>query len=262
MILKTGHVPNDFGKGVVILIIKDKSGNPSVVDNYRPITLSPVISKVFEHCLITVFSTFISSDNLQFGFKPGLSCSDAIFTLRTVCDYFNKRGSNIYVASLDASKAFDKVNHARLFSLMLTKKVPLCFINVMIDWYSKLYSVVRWNGAESASLHVKSGVRQGGVLSPILFNFYVNDLICSLKKSDLGCYIQDLYVGCIVYADDILLISASVCMLQNMLDICVHVSQDLALTFNCKKSNCIMIGPKKPCTLSKLMLNDKELQWV
>jgi len=56
-------------------------------------------------------------------------------------------------------------------------------------------------------------------------------------------------------------------MLQNMFDICVHVShvhvsQDLALTFNCKKSHCIMIGPKRLCTLSNLMFNDKELQWV
>ena len=104
-------------------------------------------------------SKYITSDSLQFGFKSGQSCSHAIFTLRTVCDYFNKRGSNVYIASLDASKAFDKVNHAKLFSLLLTRKVPLCFINIMIDWYSKLYSVVRWNGAESAALHVKSGVR-------------------------------------------------------------------------------------------------------
>ena len=92
MILKTGHVPDDFGKGIVIPIIKDKSGNPSSIDNYRPITLSPVISKVFEHCLIGLFSKFIVSDNLQFGFKPGIGCSHSIFTLRTVCDYFNQRG--------------------------------------------------------------------------------------------------------------------------------------------------------------------------
>jgi len=98
MILKTGYVPNDFGKGVVIPIIKDKTGNPSVVDNYRPITLSPVISKVFEHCLITVFSTFISSSNLQFGFKPGLSCSDAIFTLRSVWVTTSMKEVVIYVS--------------------------------------------------------------------------------------------------------------------------------------------------------------------
>jgi len=84
---------------------------------------------------MSIFSEYISSDNLQFGFKRSLSCSHAVFTLRTVCDYFNDRGSNVYIASLDASKAFDKVDHARLFSLLISRKVPLTFINVIIDWY-------------------------------------------------------------------------------------------------------------------------------
>jgi len=97
MILKSGYVPKEFGQGVVVPIIKDKSGNPSLIDNYRPFTLSPVFSKVFEHCLMSIFSEYISSDNLQFGFKCNLSCSHAVFTLRTVCDYFNDRGSNVCV---------------------------------------------------------------------------------------------------------------------------------------------------------------------
>jgi len=84
MILKTGFVPSEFGKGVVVPIIKDKLGNHSSVNNCRPITRSPVLSKVFEHCLMSLFSGYISSDNLQFGFKAGLSCSHTLFTLRTV----------------------------------------------------------------------------------------------------------------------------------------------------------------------------------
>ena len=64
-------------------------------------------------------------------------------------------------------------------------------------------------------------MRQGVVLFPLLFNFYFNVLICSLKNPDLGCHVRDMYIGCILYADDVLLLSASVCMLRNMLDICI-----------------------------------------
>ena len=87
-------------------------------------------------------------------------------------------------------------------------------------------------------------------------------MTCSLRASDLGCHIQELYVGCILYADDILLISASLCMLQNMLDTCICVSQNLHLTFNCSKSHCIMFGSRKTCNLANLNINDMELQWT
>ena len=61
-------------------------------------------------------------------------------------------------------------NHFRLFSTLINKKFPIVFNKVIINWYSKLRTIVRWNGFESANLRVLSGVRQGSVLSPLLFN--------------------------------------------------------------------------------------------
>ena len=69
---------------------------------------------------------------------------------------------------------------------------------------------VRWNGFESANLRVLSGVRQGGALSPLLFNCYVDRIISQLKYSGLGCHFANCYAGCIMYADDLLLMSSSV----------------------------------------------------
>jgi len=132
--------------------------------------------------------------------------------------------------------------------LLISRKVPLTFNNVIIDWYSKLFVVVIWNDANSSLLRVKCGVRQGGVLSPILFNFYINDIISELRKSDLGCHVRNLFVACILYADVILLL----CMLQSMLDVCVNASIDLGLSFNCSKSHCFVIGSKANCSLANL----------
>ena len=79
----------------------------------------------------------------------------------------------------------------------------------------------------SAPFIMRSGVRQGGVLSPILFNPYMDPIIELLQASDLGCHIHGAYVGCLLYADDIILLSASVGNLQKMLDLCYTPSFEL-----------------------------------
>ena len=72
----------------------------------------------------------------------------------------------------------------------------------------------------SSCFKVLCGVRQGGILSPILFNIYVNDLIDSLRVTNVGCSISNVFMGCIMYADDLILISPTVGGLQSMLTVC------------------------------------------
>ena len=133
-------------------------------------------------------------------------------------EYFNDRNSNVFIASLDATKAFDRVNHRKLFSTLIAKNVPLAFLNVIMNWYCKLCMFVRWNGARSSVIHVMNGVRQGGVLSPSVFLTYILTML--------------RVICCILYADDILLISASIVMLQSMLSVCISVCESLDVLFN------------------------------
>jgi hypothetical protein len=262
MIFSHSYVPDEFGFGVIIPIVKDKCGNLSSIDNYRPITLSPVISKLFEAFLMDKYCKYMRTDDLQFGFKTGIGCSNAIFALRQAIEYFNNRSSNVYMASLDASKAFDRVNHFKLFSTLIRNGLPWCFVNVIVNWYSKLSVVVRWNGCDSSKLSVLSGVRQGGLLSPILFSLYVNCMISRLRDHGYGCHIGSLYIGCIMYADDLLLLSGSVINLQKMLDCCGVVGQEIGMNFNCKKSHCMVIGPVKMQSPSPMNINGNIIQWT
>ena len=81
-----GYVPDAFSCGIPI--VKDKSGDPSLLDNYKPITLSPVISKLFENVLMELFGDHLISDDLQFMFKKKVDCFSAIFVFRTACAIF------------------------------------------------------------------------------------------------------------------------------------------------------------------------------
>ncbi len=204
----------------------------------------------------------MSSDNLQFGYKPSTGCHHAIFLLRRVIQHFNERASNVYIASVDASKAFDRVNHFKLFSILIKQGLPKYFVCTIINWYSRLSIRVKWQNSFSTELRILSGVRQGGVLSGLLFNIYVNGILTSLRKSDLGCHLKNLYVGCIMYADDLILLSSSVMDLQNMLLICDSVGKELGMEFNASKSKCLLIGPNPLLLPSPLTLNNFFLPWV
>ena len=233
LILKHSYVPEMFGSGVPIPLLKDKSGSLHDMDNYRAITLLPVISKVFEMVLLAVCEPVLESDPLQFGFKRNTGCNDAIFSLKSVIKYFNDRGSSVFIASLDIKKAFDHVNHYKLFRSLLSIGVPLIVVDVLSNWYSKMFCVVKWNGSLSRQFTVGSGVRQGSCLSPGIFNVFMNAFIVNLRQSDIGCHILNMYYGCLLYADDIVLLSPSIKGLQLMLDICSQTACELSVQFNC-----------------------------
>jgi len=117
--------------------LKDANGDTTSVNNYRGIILSSTISKLFELCLQSLFADYLRTSNPQFGFKRNIGCTSAIFTLRSVIDYYNKRGSTVNLCMLDMSKAFDKVNHYCMFIKLMNRNVPVVLIRVLINWYDK-----------------------------------------------------------------------------------------------------------------------------
>ena len=69
---------------------------------------------------------------------------------------------------------------------------------------------MRWVGVLSQQFSMRNAVREGSMISPLLFSLYINDLIIVLRSQGYGCYLDDKFVGCLLFADDILLLSASV----------------------------------------------------
>jgi len=116
------------------------------------------------------------------------------------------------------------------------------FINVICNWYRNLSIHVKWNHCYATRLIVNSGVRQGGILSLILFNMYVDCILSEFKNKGLGCCVHKIYVGCIKNADDLQMLSSSIIDLQVILNVTGKIGCEIGLIFNCAKSKCIVIG--------------------
>ena len=113
--------------------------------------------------------------------------------MRTAVSHFNAKGSTVYLAALDIKKAFDSVSHNKLFNCLLLRSVQICIINVLRAWYSKLFVRLKWGTALSDVPMVSCGVRQGGVISPVLFNGFINVFINRLRSLQIGCHVNGLF---------------------------------------------------------------------
>jgi len=262
MLLSHGLVPDSFGHGIIIPLIKNVDGNKTVSDNYRGITLSPVISKLFESVLMNMFSQYLLSDSLQFGFKNNSSCSHAVFTLRTVIDHYVKSGSTVTLCALDISKAFDRVDRYALLNLLMDRHVPRNFVSIFHDWLGKCMACVRWGTVYSYFFPILAGVRQGGLLSPALFAIYMDVLLFRLRACGYGCNLLNEFFGCLLYADDIVLVTHTVSSMRAMLQVCDIFAVEYDVKFNTAKSVAMRIGPRFNVTCAPLMLDGMFLKYV
>jgi Reverse transcriptase (RNA-dependent DNA polymerase) len=262
LILIFEYVPDSFGKGIMIPIPKNNLGKGDIqTDEFRGITINPIISKLFEQCLLIVFDRYLSSSNMQFGFKAKSSCSHALYTIRKTIEFFIERQSTVNICGLDLAKAFDKMNRYALFLKLMDRKCPVNLINILECWFSKVFVCVKWGDYISAFVYLRCGTRQGGVASPTLFAVCINDVITKLQKSSLGCHIRGVCFNALMYADDLLLVAISIGDLQRMIDICKMELDWLDMTINIKKSVGIRIGPRFDVVASHLVLENRTINW-
>ena len=124
----------------------------------------------------------------------------------------------------------------------MQRSVPLCWIKILLYWYSNLYSVCKWQNAYSDPFLVISGVRQGGVLSAKFWAVYLDGLIVRLRASKLGCHMVDLFIACVIYADDVCLLAPTRRAMQELLDICSDYASSWCINYNDKKTKVMYFG--------------------
>ena len=170
--------------------------------------------------------------------------------LESIVNYFFCKVSAVFMSGLDTGKVFDRVNHYSLFISLINNNIPLLHLHIIIYWHLNFKGCERWNGFTLSLLEIRSGIRQGRINSPGYFNTFINDLIVKLHIIDYGCYIANIFCGCILFADDILLLSVSLSKLQSMLDLCMEFAVENDIKFYHLKSHLFSGGTSNGCRIA------------
>lgn len=260
VMLMHGYNAKELIVSSIISIPKDLKSSLCKSDNYRGISLFNSICKVFDYVIMYICGDILQSSDMQFGFKQNHSTVLCSLVYKEVISHYLHSGSNVYSCLLDASKAFDRIHFGKLFRLLLERQVPFCVTRLVLDAYTRQMSRVFWNNLYSAYFSVSNGVKQGGVLSPTLFNIYIDRLLLLLEKSGYGCHLNNTYIGAVAYADDVTLSCPSRRGLNRMLELCCSYAMSNDIMFNTKKTVCIKYG--EPVTENEhVYFSDVSLAW-
>ena len=146
---------------------------------------------------------------------------------------------------------------------MLKRGISVVIVRILLFWYSKQKICIKWGNETSSCFKISNGVRQGGVLSPVLFSIYIHDLSVLLSQSGIRCHIDDLCINHVFYADDLCLMAPCAIALQELINLCYDYSIEIDMNFNALKSYYIAFTPKfYILTLPSLHINSLSISYT
>ena len=236
------YSPVVLRSGLMVPIPKDRKKSLCSSDNYRAIALNSILCKILDLIILNKESNALCSSDLQFGFKSGLSTTHCTFLLQETISHYNYNHTNVYTLLLDASKAFDRVNYCKLFEKLISRKMSPLVVRLLLHMYTNQSLQVQWDNITSDSFSTTNGVKQGAVLSPLLFAVYVDGLLHKLREAGIGCYIGEKFVGALSFADDLTLVCPTLSGLKKMVKICEDYAAEYYVKFNGAKSKLLVFS--------------------
>ena len=217
-VLNTRSYPSTWCEGLINPLHKQES--PTLPDNYRKITITPAIGKIFDGILnnrLQFAKECLSlGDPLQNGFKPNASAIDNVFLLNGIIDKCKANGRPLYTCFVDFKSAFDLINRSALLFKLINQGCVGKFLSVIQSMFLNATSHVKWGGHHGEIFENMYGVLQGGVLSPNLFKLFLEDITDSLDTGK-GVHIGGMKIPYLLYADDLVFMSESPSGLQNLI---------------------------------------------
>ena len=193
--------------------------NTSQCTNYRGISLLSLPGKVYAKCLERKCREIVKSklEDGQCGFRPGRSTTDQIFALKQIFEKSWEYAKNLFACFVDLEKAYDRVPRDKLWKVLQKYGVDGQLLRAIKSFYCRPEVCVRVNGKQSKPFHVGIGLRQGCVLSPLLFIVYMN-WIDKYSQADECATIGSCKISRLVFANDLVLLFSTESGLQRALN--------------------------------------------
>jgi hypothetical protein len=255
----TGSIPNEWGKTIIVPFFKGK-GDPFLCSNYRGISLNLHVVKLYERMLEKrirdKIEVYLSEE--QHGYRKNRGTTDLIFSLRQVYEKSLEFNLNTHVAFIDLQKAFDSVPRKKLWNCLRVNYGITSRLNTAVkSLYEPSLNKVRTNYENCEWFEVDTGVKQGSVLSPLLFIMYLNVVILSFKEKWLR--IDD--GGILAYADDIAFWSVNEAEFVRGLILWDECFREYGLKMNTEKTVIMNIGRNREENLN-VVINNQMLKNV
>jgi exonuclease III len=218
VILDSGVVPDDWHSANIIPLFK--KGDATCPTNYRGISLNNVVGKVFGRVLANRIAKHMEGNGLfsesQFGFREHRSTTDALAIVH-ILSHEKAKSKNLYMFFMDIVKAYDRVWQNGLWWKLIQVGIDGKIRKVLQNLYSKVSYKVLTRQGKSEAFDVSLGLKQGCVLSPILFNIFINDLSAAIDQGGVSCKFRGVGLSHILFADDGLILANDATDLRNKL---------------------------------------------
>ena len=251
-ILFSGIYPSAWCTSIIVPIFKNK-GDPTAATNYRPISLTSCLSKLFSSVLNERLKLYLQTENIikdnQGAFMPGTSTTNHVFNLNCLLENAKKIKSKLFCAFLDLSAAYDNIWREGLFLKLLNNGINGPFVKLIKNMYENTKAYVRYNNTISNTFDCNIGIKQGCSLSCLLFAIYLNDLEDYLRINECSGFsvasnstTPMLKLLILLYADDTVIISDTPKGLNKSLHVFHEYCKAWGLKINNEKSKVLVFG--------------------
>ena len=260
MILKSGEFPEIWTRSFIVPL--HKSGNCHDPNNYRGLAINSCFGKLFTTILNNRLKKFINNNNVihrhQIGFTEKSQTIDHMLVIKTLVDKYKHEGKKLFLGFVDFRKAYDTVWREGMLYKLLKYGINGNFFNLIKNMNSESEICVKIGDKRTPFFKNNVGVKQGEVLSPLLFNLYINDIVEQLKDTD-SPLLNGCPIDCLLHADELVILSTSEEGLQRKLNSLQKYCDQWRLRVNESKTMIMQISKCGRLPTRKFKLNDVEL---